>query len=439
LQYFLLAVLTIIFTIIFFNKPKSLIFVQLLYCAFMEIIIDSLHAPQIIQYFADYINLLLFFNLILCNRSKLSILKYLKLPLVIIGLTILLNLVSSIANQSGLLHFIWGFRINMRFILIFIAAVVFMEEKDKVNLKKVLYLIFVIQIIVCSIQFFILNLRQDSVGGTFGLHGTNLITTLSAMLLIFVFCLYQNRQASLITFFLVLFMGLFISTIGEGKAIIFFDALVILCILLFSRKFSTKLAVTILSVISIMMAIQIIGSIYAGFTNFFQIGEIIKYSSLGVYGDAGINRFNGVPIINQFISPLQQWIGTGLGNAANSQFSALLGEYYIRLQNLKVDWFAYSYYYLEDGFIGLALYIAFFVSCLISYMLLAKKIHSKGNLLEITIALICISSVFFSSIIKTEYLGYMMYVFLALPFAFLKDVSGEEKTNAVSKYYRSGL
>lgn len=442
IYYLFILVLVLAFTAFFINKPRALLLFQILYCTIFGFLIDDLHAPQIIQYLADYVNLLLLMNLLLCPRKKLEVLKKLKLPLAVMCSILLLNLFSSVANQSGLIHFLWGLRINLRFLVVFVASAVYFDKSAVKAVRKLLYFIVAMETVFCFSQYVLLGIRGDLVGGTFGDHGTGMILTFFSIVFLFVSCLHMEKKASLSTCVLILLLGVGVCAIGEGKAIVVFDAAVFLCIFLFSKRLSQKFQIVLFSALGILLATYLIGIFYSGFSNFFQLSVMQKYLTQGGYGNAQINRLNGIQIISKYLTPLQQWIGVGLGNAASSQFPDLIGVYYQQYKNLCVDWFAFSYYYMESGIIGLVLYLAFFVSCYLAYRKIDKVHRSVGRLFEFTMVLICLMSAFYASIIKTEYLGYLIYALLALPFALAKDACDtkeEVQEDAVSKYCRSGV
>ena len=109
--------------------------------------------------------------------------------------------------------------------------------------------------------------------------------------------------------------------------------------------------------------------------------------------------------------------GLGLGNCDTSAFSMFNSVFYSQHKSLHYTWFTAPMVYLETGYIGLALYLTFFVACFLGA--LKKYLKGDGNKIycEMTMILSIIYCIvaFYNASLRYE-AGYMLYFTLALPY-----------------------
>ena len=107
----------------------------------------------------------------------------------------------------------------------------------------------------------------------------------------------------------------------------------------------------------------------------------------------------------------------GLCNCDTSTIPLFNTAFYDRYVDLHYSIFSISFMFIETGWIGLTLYISFFVACFI--FALKSYIQKRGNLLfnqiGIIMSLLCFVLLFYNSSLRTE-AGYMIYFALSLPF-----------------------
>ena len=179
------------------NKPVLVVYTQIIYCCFMRFLISNLHFPEVIKFLSDFLTIILFIQILLqFNKTKtLNIRK----PLFFIILFILTGTLSSLLNKSSIIFFIVGLRVYLKFFIFFLACTIFLTSRDLERIIKFLLAILPVNSIAAFYQFFIMGLRDDYIGGLFGIiQGCNgeLNIYLTAIMII-VISYYINNKISL--------------------------------------------------------------------------------------------------------------------------------------------------------------------------------------------------------------------------------------------------
>ena len=107
----------------------------------------------------------------------------------------------------------------------------------------------------------------------------------------------------------------------------------------------------------------------------------------------------------------------GIGNCDTSAFSICNTPFFIRYESLHYSWFSSAFLYLETGFIGLGMNLAFYIVCLV---LSCKKYNDESSnklfcQISIIFSILCIILTFYNSALRKE-VAYIAYFVLALPF-----------------------
>lgn len=164
--------------------------------------------------------------------------------------------------------------------------------------------------------------------------------------------------------------------------------------------------------------------LYPSFRDFFNTDVVREYTAEGVYFGAKINRFNGIQFFSPRLDSFQNFFGAGLGNAAESSIPALQGEYYKLYYLVRYSWFYIAYFYLEGGYIGLSLNIAYLLSFLVVAYRIRNNISKNYLAYFVGMVLICLFTTGYFNALRLE-IGYILYLFLSIPMAIAVDESRE--------------
>ena len=387
----------------------------------MPILTGISFIPSVFKYGAD----VLWIGLVLCSLKKrrITIRQNLKpmvlLVVVLFGYAILIHLM----YLQSAFYFLWGFRNLFRFYIAFFAYANLMNERNTEKWFAFVDIIFWVNVLLSIFQFVFLNVRQDYLGGVFGIGGGTNGYTVALLCIVVVrhMCLAFELKESLWKCMWICVASLLVSTMAELK--VFFVLLVfILIVTAVLTKFSfKKVALMIIAGSAAFIGAQIL-VYWFGFENFFSISGVIEQATRANYSNSmagDVNRLSAIPTLNRLIldAPIQRLFGLGLGNCDTAGFAIFNTPFFNKYSHLHYTWFTAPKLYLEMGYIGLAMYIAFFLLCL--WQTYKAFYQKRGNRIycqmAIVMAMICCVLSFYNASLSYE-AAYMLYFILALPF-----------------------
>lgn len=332
--------------------------------------------------------------------------------------------------QSGF-YFLWGFRNNFRFYIVFFAVAACFREEDGSHCLRLFDRLFWVNALAVLVQF-VLGYRQDFLGGMFGVsRGCNgyMIVYLTIVICKTILS-YMNGDASTAGCFAKCVTALCISSVSELK-FFFFLFLFILAMAMVLTSFSFR-KVFLLGIGALLVSVAAIflGSLYSGFEGFLSVDILIDALTRTNYAtENDMGRFSAISQISRrfLTDPLSRLFGMGLGNCDSSGFSLFHTPFFTDYEYTHYHYFSHAFMFLENGYVGLALYVLFFIMCL-AYAV--KRLRSGGGdrlfcQMAVILSMVCFVMIFYNSALRTE-AGYMIYFVLALPF--IEQAAGMEKS-----------
>lgn len=327
-------------------------------------------------------------------------------------------------------YFLWGTRNNFRFYVAFFAFAVLMDEEDAENAFHWMDILFWINVAVSVIQFFALGYKQDYLGGIFGVEkGCNAYTLMFFSLILSRSVLLMMMQKRKNIICVMQFMAAsIVAAMAELKAFFLILALIFVLAMLLTSFSWKKCMLALLAVVCLSMGSSILVIIF-GNANDLSLENIMGMILSENYSTANdLGRLTAIPILSKTIlaAPLDQIFGLGLGNCDTSSFAICNTPFFESYSHLNYNWFSSAFLFLETGYIGLAIYVLFFVACAAGAR--RQLTHKNGNELYCRIGMImsviCIVLMIYNSSLRTES-GYLAYFALALPFVEKRiDVKG---------------
>ena len=388
----------------------------------LGIIIPQIHP---LYYVADILNVLLLLCIIKCGgirRMTGNSLRYFAIAFMLFSIFALLGVL--ITFSSIPLH-LWGYRSIFTNFVFFIACVTFVHRKD------IDFLNYLFWINICaSILEIILGYRQDWFGGIYGVTGGQVNGPLNLLLIIFVtkgIVEYFNKIIDMKKISMIVISLLIIATFAELK-IFYVELIVIVVLASLVTKFTyRKLILIVLGSIAILMGIRALFIIFPDIdSRMFSPSFIWNYlTNDGGYvgqfaNDAGdINRLAFWEKCSRLFSDkFELLFGMGLGNCDKVELLGIKSNFYAEYEYLHYYMFPLPMILLQQGVIGMFLYILMYFFILIA--IIKKKNTSKE--LPISVyqlsEILCIMS-FVINIYDTSLLGrggLLYFYFLALPF-----------------------
>ncbi|MBR2867879.1 MAG: hypothetical protein IKB88_02280 [Clostridia bacterium] len=385
----------------------------------MSFLLEFLHFPSLIKYAVDGMYFIAVI-LVMLERGKIIEKKY--APFAVFTVVFLFyTLFIYLFNFQSPFYYLWGLRNNFRFFAAFFLFAMVFDEEEANGCLRFMDVVFWLNAIVTAFQFFFMGLRQDYLGGLFGVErGCNAYTViffaivLSKSLLNF---MLGNEKTGICL--LKCGTALLISAMAELK-FFFILFVIILAFCTVMTRFSFKKALLIIVAALLLTVSGLLLPIFFGESRALTVENILKTITASNYSSArDLGRFTAIPIISREIltTPLSRLFGMGLGNCDTSSFAICNSSFYQSHAYMNYNWFSSAFLFLETGYVGLMAYLSFFVLVFINAWRRMKKKVSDQLFCRIAMimSIVCFIMVFYNSSLRTE-IAYMAFFSLALPF-----------------------
>ncbi len=387
--------------------------------------LDLIGFPSMVKYTADiaWITLLV----IMLIKKNIFLHKDWLPFLIFVALFFCYTFVLYMLNFQSPFYYLWGLRNNFRYYVFFFALITFITKDDVSTLFKLLDILFWFNAVVTFVQYFFFGYMQDLLGGIFGVEsGVNGFTIIFFIIITSKSLLsYMSQGESALKCFSKCGVTLLIAALAELK-VYYVLFLLVLGLSALLTAFSWKKFIAILVCVIAAIFGSILLTILFDFDNVLSIKYVWELATQEHYSAEGtVNRLSAIPtlaksIVTEFGDRL---FGLGLGNCDTSAFAICNTPFYQNYGSLRYSWFTCAFLFLETGYMGLLIYMAFFVMC---YVLSRKALKSgESNPLLCRMAMImsviCVILTFYNNSLRAE-AGYMAYFILALPFIRDKNI-----------------
>lgn len=314
-----------------------------------------------------------------------------KLPIVFGTSYIVVCLISSIINETPIIQTLWNARTSFAMIIFWVGCVFFIDENDIMHFNGFLLKFNHINFIACILQFLLLNIQQDLMGGIFGSYvGVNSI--LNVFLIItttLAFNCFLNRCMSFCEILLVASENLIIASLSELKIYYVEIALIFGVILILNKPSFKTILIVVIAAIGMPTIINLFYKFNPYYIGFFSLDKIFESFDMAYASNGGLSRGRAWSYIqNNFLkNKIDLLFGIGFGNATYSSMSFLSSDFYKKYSYLKYNYFSHSYKLLESGYLGAITFIAFFVSPAMNFN---NDSNQECKVLARTISIVCI-------------------------------------------------
>lgn len=414
------------------------------YSLIMPILTGMPGIPSVVKYVAD----VLWLSLILCVviNGRLEIRRSIMPFAVITVLFFVYVTVIYILRFQSIFYFLWGIRNLFRYYIAFFAFTSGIDDETVEKIFSFLEVIFWINFLVSIFQFVYMGIRQDYLGGVYGISGGTNGYTIALLCIVVARSLLINfeRKGNMIRCFLTCIAALLIAAMAELKFYFVLFAFLLGFTAILTKFSFRKLLTMIIGFAGCIIGAQILVS-WFGFDDFFSIRGIIEQATRTSYVHSAthdVNRLAAISKLNELVlnSPVDRIFGLGLGNCDTSSISIFNSTFYSQYRSLHYTWFTGAMVYLETGYLGLGLYCTFFAICFgLSYV---KHRSGKGNMfncrMTMIMSLVCCMLIFYNASLRYE-AAYLIYFILALPFIHRSSEEKDQKQRAIHAYKHGGL
>lgn len=415
-------------------RLNYIIYFQIIYNCFIKFFISDLKLPSFFNYITDILNTILLIGVIFNMKYK-SPVKVKNNPIVLTFILFFINIFSFIIDYSNIFLFLWGFRNIYRFFIFFYCCIYILTEEDIINIFKILEKIFIINFVVCMYEYFVKGIKFDNLGGIFGnniVGGNGPLNVFIILMDIYYFVLFLYKKKKVLSLLLILGSSLLIASIAELK-IVFFEVIFLMLLVPIFIKFNLKIIATmILTILIGYEALNVYIQLYPNNKDFLSFEFVEEYALNSSYGSStDINRLSAISMINErfFNNNLKyKIIGMGLGNAETSQISLFNSDFFRDYGGtFKYTWFSHAFMYLESGYLGLIIYILFFIKILYD----AFRYKNKNYFISITFlfSIYCLIFLFYNQSLRVETMGYTTFFVLSLPYILKRRYIENEKNS----------
>lgn len=382
-------------------------------------ITDFLSTPDFVKYTADIVLIILL--CVLLFRKTIDIEKYFS-PLVILVISLFVySLVLYIFNYQSVIYYLWGVRNNFRHYVLFFATVWFFRESDITPIFKTLDILFWLNFIITLLQFYVFGYKQDYLGGIFGLErGVNATTIIFFSIVISNSLIkFMEKKENFWLCTAKCSTALFVSALTELKFFFVFFIIILVMTAMLTSFSWRKLLIIALCVLFVVGAATLLVTLF-GFEGFMSFESIWNAATQEYYSSVEtVNRLSAITKLSSTVVPRieNRIFGFGLGNCDTSSFEICNTPFFKAYGSMKYNFFSIAFLFLEIGYVGLLLYVSFFVICclLIRNRVKTESCDSHIGNVALIISILAITLVVYNSSLRSE-AGYLVYFILALPF-----------------------
>lgn len=401
------------------SKTKRYIYLAIYAAMYCSVIQRYLWQNQFVQLLPDAIILFVyFFQKGLTNRiaKSNSVSKILGNSIIYLYLSFfILGFISDIVNLVSPITALWGFRMTVRYGLLFILIYKNFDFNDINKVRRIINVSFYINVVLVFQQFFT-NQRGDTMGGIWGGNGELAIYIL--LLSTLYSADYFHKRLSLANFIIRIAIFFMFAMWAEIKMLYFIFPICIYMSYVLFKKFSLKHILIL--IIAWFFAVPLLSktlSLYYGedyITQTLDTEKLQDYNKNN-YGftEESINRGTIFTKSNIFLNSTKNIIlGHGLGSGTVSQFFGLNTSKQYR--NTFYDYFTMSYLLFEVGYLGLCIFLIIHIILLCKFFTMYKNsndlILKYWSALGILSTLLAFLMIYYnSSPLKNYYFGYIFW------------------------------
>lgn len=382
-------------------------------------VFQLLSLPSIVKYTADVAWIVLLG--LMLSPKVIKVEKKIQPLVLMVVMFFLYCLFLYLTNYQSIIYFLWGMRNNFRYYVFFFAIVLYFQEADIGKILDFIDWLFWINIPIVFVQYFLLGYEQDFLGGILGVEaGVNAV-----MIIFFTIVLsrsllkYMEQKEPTWLCGTKCAVALFIAALAELKFFFILFVIILIMAAFFTTFSWRKVLFFAFCAALVSLASMLLVTLF-GFENFLSIENIWEAATQEHYStEATVNRLSAIPTLAATVitDAKDRFLGFGLGNCDTSAFAICNTPFYRMYGHLRYTFFSIAFLFLEVGYIGIALYISFFVICfvLIRRRLREGKCNTEHGRIALVMAVLAIILVFYNASLRAEG-GYIVYFILATPF-----------------------
>lgn len=397
---------------------------------FGGLIISTLNLSNAIYYVVDAINIVLFL-FTLKKVFKKGKIRLNRVNRIILGL-IVSTLIGIAINSVSIKLILWGARNIFRYFLFYFSCIVLLCKEDVNKILDIILKVFWINLVLTIIQFGVLKIKGDYLGGIFGTkQGCNGATSIFInIVLAMIISKYLNKEINLKSTLLYMISYFIIAALTETKGNFVFFVIIVAVALLIMKKSSRTIFFGVSAIFALIIGFNILVMCFPNSLGIIlNLEKANQYMDATYFGTTTFTRNASLEVANKefFKDDLLLYLfGFGIGNCDTSSYFS--SPFYEKYGYMNYRQMTSSMTVLQLGYVGLILYLLFFAELFIYFWKKSTTIKVKEQ--NIYMAMAAILSVFaiVYSFYATVYIeaGYLLFFALAIPNVLLKNAERDE-------------
>lgn len=406
--------------------PKGLIFFQIIFNVLYKMLEIINIGTDKLNYVSHFVAIYLLFFLLTDRSKKME--KYIKseivitimlLVITIIGIFVVPLCYSDILINMSLGTYLKGFLNFYRFFVFFFAVIEYLEFDDIKEMFTVLGKIFVLNVVLCCFEYFVMGCEQDYLGGVFGVKiGGNVgLNILLCFFSAFYALKYVNKKTSLLFFVLIEIVCVLLATMAELKLYyIELVVIMIMAVLLVKPNINT-FKIIFSSVLILGVGLYVLSVIFPEQLRVFVDSDTFSKYTGGSYVRGSLGRVTMFQELEGYFFqdyPIVRVFGFGIGT-----FDPTSSGYWAKTYSyLRAGWFGNSSILLNFGYIGLVLIYVFYINLARKALVWRRKFEEEEKLyvdFSLIMIMIMLLSLWYNTTVITGTTAYLLYFVIAIP------------------------
>lgn len=408
---------------------QKLIYFQFILLLNLQWVIDLLHLPEAAIHLLS-VNMVFILVMALINKSKTV--KAIRSIHLLIIVYVVVIFVGWLINGMSILRSCWALTKTLFLILFFLVCITKLSDQWCDRVLNLLMAYVPVNTIMTICQYMLLGVRNDWLGGVFGIRqGANAYTNIyMCIICTHSIIMYLKRKMRFRKMALLIMDCLLIAALTEITAF-YLELLVVIASIIICTKFdSKKIVITtgIITVIPIFIYVYFVVNptrlqYLRGFEQIIaylggQDGIVYNASGQYIGGAYSVSRLNPFKQINdRFFGNdfIMKMVGMGLGNCEiSTSHKFLQSAFYMANKDFVYYYFSHAFIYLETGWMGILVYaLLFFENLFLSFK--NRKENSLNYLYSLCGAVLGLFLFFYNSSIRS-FSGYFVFFLMAVTY-----------------------
>ena len=378
---------------------RKLVYFIIYYNLFCGFAIKNIGLDKSFLFIIDILYMIIF----LCGHFRINKTS-LKQPVFVLCFLFFILLIGVVGNDVSPLNFIWGLRNQYFSLAIFFASASLLSVYDINKIFKFFFYFQFLNLACALYQYFVLGYYADANNGAFTSGGGQDI--FCGILIAYYLYEYMQHRCKAWHFLFILVSSLAIAAIEEEKFIFIEIVFIFAYFYLTSKKLGfKKIALAIVFIVVFGIGLNMLSQI--GGTGSLEIltnKEAFMEYQENAYA---LPRVGSSAIIEKmfFTNNFQYFFGLGMGKCEDaSTLSFINTDFYDKYGWLQYTWFTFQINFLQTGWLGILLFLMFFVYIL--FVNIQGKKKSPDNLkyyydISIIITILCIMTIWYNATLRS--------------------------------------